>query len=712
MKRKLLALLLVFCLCFSLVVQASAEEASHNHESENQLIWSFDEAYGELYISGTGTVDPISSADEQPWAQYREQIQYVYIDQEAMYFVEDIAYWFSGCTNLVYAEIPGYWFVIGEDAFKDCANLQELLILTHGTPEIAESAFAAENPADLWIMVTSDESEAYVNAANWHGRTIDVANYANVATYDGPCGVNNCTCTSCTWYYKYDQYDETYHWKYAACTNCSAHEGLYGSRNAHTFNSSGICTLCGYEETVASCTHGRYTYSWSGCTYYQYCYYCGEYMGSGVEHGTYTYGAWNYYSSSQHRRLYSCSDCGEGSYQYGYHATSNSYAYYSSTQHSISSYCSTCATTISTTYANHSYNYGNWSSYSDTQHQRVGVCTDCGSSKTQLASHSFSYGSWSSYSSTQHRRTVSCATCGYSSYGYGDHADSNGDGKCDGCGYSMTVTVTWDAHTNGGTVNGVQSVTTSAALGYSATAPSYTPVKTGHSFKGWYTAATGGSTYTSVSISTARTFYAQFTANSYAITWDCGDGTTKTTNQTYGQALTLPADPTRENYTFSGWYTASSGGSKVTNSTVFTGTGNTTYYARWVQSFSVTVPTSLPLVMDQDGNVNASAAQIVNNSSGDVIISSVTLRGENGWKIVPYATEMAHQKVDARVVGFSLNRAATATSGEEESLSLIGDWTIPQNDSLDLDYDAVISAMSQAVENETILSAIFVLKWS
>jgi len=128
--------------------------------------------------------------------------------------------------------------------------------------------------------------------------------------------------------------------------------------------------------------------------------------------------------------------------------------------------------------------------------------------------------------------------------------------------------------------------------------------------------------------------------------------------------------------------------------------------------FSVTVPTSLPLLMDQDGNVNTSAAQIVNNSSGDVTISSVTLRGENGWKIVPYATEMAHQKVDAKLVGFSLNGAATATSREEESLSLTGDWTIPQSSSLDLDYDAVISAVSQAVKEETILSAIFVLEWT
>ena len=276
----------------------------------------------------------------------------------------------------------------------------------------------------------------------------------------------------------------------------------------------------------------------------------------------------------------------------------------------------------------------------------------------------------------------------------------------------MSVTITWDAYTNGGSVNGVQSVTTSAPIGYSATAPSYTPVKTGHTFKGWYTAASGGSLYSSVSISAARTFYAQFTPSTYTITWNCGDGTTKTTTQTYGQALTLPAEPTKENYAFDGWYTASSGGSKVTASTVFTGTSNTTYYAHWSQTFSVMVPTSLPLVMDQHGNVTGGTAQIVNNSSGKVVISAVTLRGENGWKIVPYATNMAHQKVDAKLVGFSLNGAATVKSAKEESLSLTGSWDILQNGSFVLNYDAVVSAVSQAVKNETILSAIFVLKWS
>ena len=67
---------------------------------------------------------------------------------------------------------------------------------------------------------------------------------------------------------------------------------------------------------------------------------------------------------------------------------------------------------------------------------------------------------------------------------------------------------------------------------------------------------------------------------------------------------------------------------------------------------------------------------------------------------------------NAKLVGFSLNGAGTVKSAEEESLSLTRDWTIPQGGSLDLDYDAVVSAVSQAVKSETILSAIFVLKWS
>ena len=678
--RRVIVLVLTLCLCFSLVVGASAEEVVHEHG--NELIWSFDESDGYLTISGTGTVVPIASAEEQPWAAFREEITHVIIDPHAEYFVEDIAYWFDGCTNLVYAEVPGYWLTIGQRAFADCINLQEIVFASHGLIDIAEDAFDAENAVDLIVMVYGEEPYEQALSVSWHGRNIEIVDISQMQTYR--C-MGDCYCTNCTWSYGYSQRDEDYHWEYAQCDNCSANEYAYGSKRAHTF-SGNTCTVCGYTKSsgggssggTTTCYHSRTYLEWSGCDWYEYCYYCDEFLDYGTTHGTYTYGTWKYYSTSQHRRTYACSDCGEGSYEYKSHSTTNKYASYSDSQHSVTKYCATCGS-----------NVGN----------------------TTYASHSLSYGSWSSYSSTQHRRTVSCATCGYSSYGYGNHADSNADGKCDSCSYTMSVTITWDAHTNGGSVNGVQSVTTSAPIGYSATAPSYTPVKTGHTFKGWYTAASGGSLYSSVSIAAARTFYAQFTPSTYTITWNCGDGTTKTTTQTYGQAMTLPAEPTRENYTFSGWYTTASGGSKVTSSTVFSGTSNTTYYARWSQTFSVTVPTSLPLVMDQHGNVTGGAAQIVNNSSGDVVVSAVTLRGENGWTIVPYTTNMAHEKVDAKLVGFNLNGVATAKTAGEENLSLTGSWSIPQNGSLVLNYNAVVSALSQAAKDETVLSAIFVLDW-
>src|SRR5699024_4663873 len=205
----------------------------------------------------------------------------------------------------------------------------------------------------------------------------------------------------------------------------------------------------------------------------------------------------------------------------------------------------------------------------------------CGySSSSGQQPHTWS-SSYSLYNNQQHRVDQVCTGCGHSTTTYAAHTDSNGDGRCDSCGYSMSVTVTWNASANGGTVNGQSSVTTSVTSGSVATAPNYTPTKTGYIFKGWYTAASGGSLYSSVSVTSARTFYAQFTPATYTITWNLGDGRTETTSQAYGEKLTLPSTPTRAGYTFTGWYTSSTGGTQVTSSTIYQNQGPTTYYARW-----------------------------------------------------------------------------------------------------------------------------------
>ena len=128
--------------------------------------------------------------------------------------------------------------------------------------------------------------------------------------------------------------------------------------------------------------------------------------------------------------------------------------------------------------------------------------------------------------------------------------------------------------------------------------------------------------------------------------------------------------------------------------------------------FSVTVPTSLQIAMGPDGDVTtADVGAIVNRSTGAVKVSSLQVKTVNGWTLVPYGTDMAHQKVDAKIIGFSIAGTQTQKTGTTESLTLDSRWTIPQDGSLALPYDAVVSACSQPVQ-EQVMTLVFVLEWA
>ncbi|PSA35362.1 internalin, partial [Listeria monocytogenes] len=90
------------------------------------------------------------------------------------------------------------------------------------------------------------------------------------------------------------------------------------------------------------------------------------------------------------------------------------------------------------------------------------------------------------------------------------------------------------------------------------------PTKEGYTFTGWYDAETGGNKWDfSVNTMPARdlTLYAQFSVNSYQATFDV-DGTTTEETVDYQGLLTEPTAPTKEGYTFTGWYDAKTGGNK------------------------------------------------------------------------------------------------------------------------------------------------------
>ena len=117
------------------------------------------------------------------------------------------------------------------------------------------------------------------------------------------------------------------------------------------------------------------------------------------------------------------------------------------------------------------------------------------------------------------------------------------------------------------------------------------PTKSGYTFGGWYTASSGGTKVNNTYTPTEnRTLYAHWSANSYRLSFDAnGCGTlgvsyvTATVGKTYGDADDgdgLPSIALTTGKKFDGWYTSSSGGNKITNSTTVTASSdNGTLYA-------------------------------------------------------------------------------------------------------------------------------------
>ena len=299
-------------------------------------------------------------------------------------------------------------------------------------------------------------------------------------------------------------------------------------------------------------------------------------------------------------------------------------------------------------------------------------CATCSTSDYEYVDHTFTYGKWSSASDTQHKRTKTCSVCKASGEEYADHVDSNGDGKCDDCGATVSLTVTWDAGSNGGTIDGKATYSETVQPNTKPTAPTTLPIKKVTASKAGTPQKTDGKLYNTVtSITASTTFYAQFEANKYTVTWDLGTGQSRNDReQTYGEKLILPTEPTRKNAEFLGWFTEATGGTQVTANDVFTETTDKTYFAHWeiTEVFSVTVPVVLPLTVDESGEVHTGSAEIINASTGAVVVSSVSISTKNGWQLVPFSTDMAHEKVDAQLLGFrSMTRRRARTAMQKRS---------------------------------------------
>ena len=689
--RKLTAILLALCMLLSLSISAFAADdaVASGTIQDSKITWKLDDK-GWLTISGSGEAPVFQSADDQPWVEYREQITEVWYDDMSTLTISDLAYWFEGCTALTTAELP-LAPVIGTRAFYGCSKLNTIMTYygEQALKSVGTDAFWRESDAGdtLYISIRYDYPAAAdaFREYDWAASNRSALHYEDVygvsldASVVGTCP--SCKQNSLQGVYVGRTHEARGHAEYNKCYRCAYTQYLgtyvYKNHGAGT-EDSWTCPSCGSHTWVlqsqqpASCTANGYA---------DYSCVCGQTKSEMIYASghNYSYGNWMQYSSSQHQRSKYCMNCGSSDYEYSAHSLS----------------------------------YGSWSRSSSTQHSRSVSCGVCGYSTTETGSHSHSYGSWSRYDDTQHRRTKSCSACGDSGYEYADHVDANGDGKCDDCGAAVSLTVTWDAGSNGGTIDGKASFSETVKPNSKPTAPGSVPVKTGYTFKGWFTSKTGGSLYSTVTITSSTTFYAQFAANKYTVTWDLGIGQSETTEQTYGEKLLLPKDPERKNAEFLGWFTEKDGGTEIDSNTTYTTDGETTYYAHWeiTEIFSVTVPVVLPLTVDENGEVHTGSAEIINGSTGEVVVSSVSISTKNGWQIVPYTTDMAHEKVDAQLLGFKINGAQTTKNGNAETFALSAPWEITENGRLPISYDAVVSAVSKAITEQEVLSVVFVLEW-
>ena len=185
-------------------------------------------------------------------------------------------------------------------------------------------------------------------------------------------------------------------------------------------------------------------------------------------------------------------------------------------------------------------------------------------------------------------------------------------------------------HTNGGTINNVVVESYTYTVGVVLPAD---VTQRGYLFRGWFdNAQCQGNPVTLISTTEfgEREFWADWSVVDYDITLNYNGGTIGDDDvpATYriGSEITLPV-PTREGYTFGGWYTNSAYVGEAVQAISSTEIGNKEFWAKWnVNSYTVTLETN-------GGTINSGNVANYTYGYGIPLPSDVTRTGYtfDGW---------------------------------------------------------------------------------
>jgi len=196
--------------------------------------------------------------------------------------------------------------------------------------------------------------------------------------------------------------------------------------------------------------------------------------------------------------------------------------------------------------------------------------------------------------------------------------------------------------------------------------------KTGYDFDGW--AVDGSIVSFPYEISEDTSFVASFTAKTYTVSFNKNGGNNPsffskevTYDSTYG---TLPTITRSGDYDFKGWYTSSSGGTKITSNTTVKITSNDTLYAQWedtstteygllVQAFPDPYPSDTIFITFNGEEIAGYQQDTEAGTSITVGASATAIADGNTYIFIAWRTESGSTVTTNTTYSFTLNSNTT-----------------------------------------------------
>lgn len=177
-------------------------------------------------------------------------------------------------------------------------------------------------------------------------------------------------------------------------------------------------------------------------------------------------------------------------------------------------------------------------------------------------------------------------------------------------------------------------------------------------------------------------YYPVWRVNRYTVSFNANGGNVSSTskvvvfNHSYGD---LPTPSARTGYTFDGWFTAASGGTQITSSSIFTNVGNQTLYAHW---------TPITYTIQFNSNMENTLGN-VNPISLDYDAPPTNLP-KNNFRKIDYIVNSWNTKADGSGTKFIDQQSVQNLATTNTTITLYAQWDFVG----DINYDNLFSLSS------------------